>query len=239
MRRRQGFTLIELLIVIAIICILAAILFPVFAQVRKKARTTNCLMNIRQLGMAALTYASDEDGALPPSSNGGGENVWFVYYGPNLESLVPWGGILTPYIANESVLVCPDWKNCSWLTRRQPYNAKARFLSYAPNICITGIFPENVWTRMLPNGTLTGMSDIVMIADNQGCNRGDGNPTPYLYYPYRRFSPDRHSMGSNAVFLDGHAGRLKWPTDWDSTGASHYRWHARNLCLHQPGDFPW
>lgn len=238
MRKRTGFTLIELLVVIAIICILAAILFPVFANVRKKARTTSCLMNIRQLGMAALVYASDEDGALPPSSNGGPLNTWFVYY-PNLESLLPHGGILSPYIGNQSVLVCPDWKNCSWLTRRVPYLEKARFLSYAPNACITGIYPENVWTRGMPDGSLTGMADIVMVADNQGCNRGDNNPTSVLYYPSRRFSPDRHNMGSNAVFLDGHAGRLKWPVDWDANGGSHYRWHARNLCLHQPGGFPW
>lgn len=236
--RRKGFTLIELLVVIAIICILAAILFPVFAQARKKARTTACLMNLRQLGTAALVYAADEDGALPPSSNGGPENTWFVYYGPNLESLLPWGGILTPYIQNADVLVCPDWKACSWLTRRVPYRENAKYLSYAPVQCITGIYPENAWTRVV-NGRLTGMADVVMIADNQGCNRGDGNPTALLYYPSHRFSPDRHNMGSNAVFLDGHAGRLKWPTDWDAQGGSHHRWHVRNLCLHQPGGFPW
>ena len=58
---RQGFTLIELLVVIAIIAILAAILFPVFAQAREKARSSSCLSNGRNIGMALLMYAQDND----------------------------------------------------------------------------------------------------------------------------------------------------------------------------------
>ena len=48
--RRSAFTLIELLVVIAIIAVLAAILFPVFAQVRDKARSASCLSNTKQIG---------------------------------------------------------------------------------------------------------------------------------------------------------------------------------------------
>jgi len=65
---RRGFTLIELLVVIAIIAILAAILFPVFARVREKARQTDCLSNIRQLGVAFGLYKSDWEGAFPPAA---------------------------------------------------------------------------------------------------------------------------------------------------------------------------
>jgi prepilin-type N-terminal cleavage/methylation domain-containing protein len=52
---RSAFTLIELLVVIAIIATLAAILFPVFAQARAKARQTACLSNTRQIDSALLT----------------------------------------------------------------------------------------------------------------------------------------------------------------------------------------
>jgi prepilin-type N-terminal cleavage/methylation domain-containing protein len=65
MGKRQGFTLIELLVVIAIIAILAAILFPVFAQAREKARQTQCLANMRQLGMAFEMYRTDFEGRNP------------------------------------------------------------------------------------------------------------------------------------------------------------------------------
>ena len=45
--RKCGFTLIELLVVIAIIAILAAILFPVFAQVRENSRRASCQSNLK------------------------------------------------------------------------------------------------------------------------------------------------------------------------------------------------
>ena len=51
--------------VIAIIAILAAILFPVFAQAREKARATSCLSNTKQLGLGALMYCQDYDETFP------------------------------------------------------------------------------------------------------------------------------------------------------------------------------
>ena len=65
MQRSKAFTLIELLVVIAIIAILAAILFPVFAQAKAAAKKTSCLSNTKQVGLAALMYANDNDDGLP------------------------------------------------------------------------------------------------------------------------------------------------------------------------------
>lgn len=61
----RGFTLVELLVVIAVIAVLAAILFPVFAQARDSARRASCLSNMRQLGTAVEMYKSDNNGEYP------------------------------------------------------------------------------------------------------------------------------------------------------------------------------
>ena len=66
---RRGFTLIELLVVVAIIAVLAAILFPVFAQAREKARQSTCLNNQRQIVTSMLIYVQDNDDTFPTESN--------------------------------------------------------------------------------------------------------------------------------------------------------------------------
>jgi len=62
---RRAFTLIELLVVIGIIALLAALLLPALASARDKGRQAACLSNLRQIGIALLTYATDNDGKIP------------------------------------------------------------------------------------------------------------------------------------------------------------------------------
>jgi len=66
---RRGFTLVEVTIVVTIIAILAAILFPVFGRAREAARRTNCASNLYQIGAALQLYARDYDGRFPPADH--------------------------------------------------------------------------------------------------------------------------------------------------------------------------
>lgn len=65
MSGRRGFTLIELLVVIAIIAILAAILFPVFASAKRRAKDTQCINNLKQIGYATTMYMDNYCSTYP------------------------------------------------------------------------------------------------------------------------------------------------------------------------------
>lgn len=64
-RHPRGFTLIELLVVIAIIALLAAMLFPVFNKAREKGYQTSCLNNQKQLAVALVMYAQENNETFP------------------------------------------------------------------------------------------------------------------------------------------------------------------------------
>jgi prepilin-type N-terminal cleavage/methylation domain-containing protein/prepilin-type processing-associated H-X9-DG protein len=102
MKAKPGFTLIELLVVIAIIGLLVAMIFPVFSQARLKARQSVCLSNVKQIVIATIMYADDNDGSLPIAT-------WTIHgvMRLNLPSAV------LPYAKNVKVFHCPQDKQGS------------------------------------------------------------------------------------------------------------------------------
>jgi prepilin-type N-terminal cleavage/methylation domain-containing protein len=66
----RGFTLIELLVVVSIVVILAGIALPVFTTVQERARVTQDMSNLRQIGLATQMYLNDNDGVLFSTATG-------------------------------------------------------------------------------------------------------------------------------------------------------------------------
>ncbi|WP_158265578.1 DUF1559 domain-containing protein [Blastopirellula marina] len=83
LRRRGGFTLVELLVVIAIIGVLIALLLPAVQQAREAARRTQCLNNLKQVGLSLHNF-HDTYGYLPPS------RIKYEYLG--------WTALLLPFM---------------------------------------------------------------------------------------------------------------------------------------------
>lgn len=111
-RNEKGFSLLEVLVVMGIIVIVAAILYPVFARAKVKAETATCLSNLCSLAQVAKTYANDYDGFLPPKEN------------PD--------PIRTVGRDNAIALYC-----CPTFTWKQ--SLRSRLTGYGINNCLTGI----------------------------------------------------------------------------------------------------
>ncbi len=115
MLRRRGFTLIELLVVIAIIGILVALLLPAVQRVREAAARTQCLNNLKQIGLA-LHHCHDTEKAFPAAAVYAGQaNSWSIH------------ARLLPYIEQDTLYRQINFK-ASFLT--QPAVTKTRVALY-------------------------------------------------------------------------------------------------------------
>ena len=102
LKRKSGFTLIEVLVVISIIALLAALLFPVFARARENARRTSCLSNLKQIGLGLMQYTQDYDEQNTRS--------WYgVNSGPSdATDKYKWMDAIYPYVKSEQIFNCPS-----------------------------------------------------------------------------------------------------------------------------------
>lgn len=228
MQRRNAFTLIELLVVIAIIAILAAILFPVFAQAKKAAKKTDCLSNVKQLGLALTMYGNDYDDTSP--SNGEGLNptpwggwqaltpwtglnggVWGYGGGANapLGFMDPgaaqnWGEELYPYIKSMQMYVCPSAQNDTSTDLAPVATSGAGRTSYVMNGCgsdksLTAV--SHPADFIIFQGRATTVREAVTLPRMSGFPDGTtkANDSDDAWIGFT------HDGGDNYAFADGHA----------------------------------
>ena len=128
---RPGFTMIEMLTVIAILAILAGILFPVFATVKKNVYKATCTSNLHQIGVALKLYRDEHNGVYPETlygftiagANGGASTQVMGLYPQYVNTPAIFRCPLSPYQLNSAATlpgVLPDVKNTRYPQRLYP-----------------------------------------------------------------------------------------------------------------------
>lgn len=110
---KSGFTLIELLVVISIIALLIGILLPALGAARESGKRAACLSNIRQVGIAALTYTNDNKDhyVIYRTAFSSGFNSNDMLNGRGGFVSVPWARRLSlDYTSTPSLMTCPSFE---------------------------------------------------------------------------------------------------------------------------------
>ncbi|MDB6022695.1 MAG: N-terminal cleavage protein [Pedosphaera sp.] len=191
---RAAFTLIELLVVIAIIAILAGLLLPALAGAKQRARTIQCISNLRQVGLSMRMYADDFNGLHPES---GGTILWNQIDAST--SRFGWMQQLIAYMQNTNAYHCPaDLRS----TFSYFNGARAAYI-------LAGGTGASVDSRQIQYA-----SAFVISGDTQGFTTNDADKDDYSQNcvggvangnPWEQWQI--HNKGQNILFEDGHA---KW-----------------------------
>jgi len=215
----SAFTLIELLVVIAIIAILASMLLPALAKAKQKGQSTVCLNDLKQVGLAMLMFADEHDDMIPRGTAGNSPRWWLEFM-----PYVPEGGTEKDY-RNIKIFMCPSYP----IPKNSPN--KRQVVTFVVNAWDFRSAKDNTGYEQLGMSKVTSFqqpSDSAYLLDNESDTwrpivTGFHDSQTALndvwrssHLPYdlsgrrlsndRRIAAERHSSGSNILYLDGHAG---------------------------------
>lgn len=202
---RRGFTLIELLVVISIISLLIAVLLPALAAARKSAQAISCASNLRQIGIACMSYAADNHDTLPLiKANVGTGNInderWWVLL-PRLGYISGVSNFRYHKASQLSLLRCPTTHG-QYNTDKTPYTFNGWFgiaNDSAPN---TAIGPVKIEQIIHANKQL-------MIGEGAIGTSYPPSLMPVISsaWPWRGVGQEHLGQSLNILFIDGHIQR--------------------------------
>lgn len=201
---RKGFTLIELLVVVAVIAILAALLFPVLSSAKEQARQKKCTSNLKQLATGCRMYADDHCGRSP--------NPAYVVRVPDWEGLQSWRGRVVPqkgqiwpYVKSVDVYECPsDVGVCAkdvlpyqTTPEMKDYALKHYGLSYSMN----HLFIDSQTKQTIVLDTIRRSAEVLYLIHESRDTINDGG---FNWSTYDDPTPT-HCLGTTVVYVDCHA----------------------------------